>query len=51
VVYDPYPVDWDTNALRYSDGATMIGKNRYYPAADLFAALKTRDVIEVSPET
>ena len=51
VVYDPYPVDWDTNALRYGDGATMIGKNRYYSSAELFTALKTRTVIEVSPGT
>jgi hypothetical protein len=51
VVYDPYPVDWDTNSLRYGDGATMIGKNRYYPTDELFTALKTRTVIEVSPET
>jgi hypothetical protein len=51
IVYDPYPVDWDTNALRYADGATMIGKNRYYPSDELFTALKTRTVIEVAPET
>ncbi len=51
VVYDPYPVDWETNALRYADGATMIGKNRYYSSAELFAALKTRSVIEVFPGT
>ena len=51
VVYDPYPVDWDSNSLRYGDGTTMIGKNRYYPASELFASLKTPTVIEVSPET
>jgi hypothetical protein len=51
VVYDPYPVDWDSNSLRYADGATMIGKNRYYPSDELFSAFKTRTVIEVSPGT
>ncbi len=49
VVYDPYPVDWETNSLRYADGATMIGKDRYYSSADLFGALKTQSMIEISP--
>ena len=48
VVYDPYPVDWESNSLRYADDVTMIGKNRYYPAQQLFDALKTRVVIEVT---
>ena len=32
VVYDPYPVDWESNSLRYGDNVSLIGKNRYYPA-------------------
>jgi hypothetical protein len=51
VVYDPYPVDWEANSLRYGDGVTQIGKDRYYPADQVFAALKTREVIEISPGT
>ena len=47
VVYDPYPVDWETNSLRYGDQVSMIGKNRYLPAGQLFDALKTTVVIEV----
>jgi hypothetical protein len=50
VVYDPYPVDWESNSLRYADEVTMIGKNRYYSAPQLFDALKTRMVIEVTPD-
>ena len=49
IVYDPYPVDWESNSLRYGDDASPIGKNRFYPAAQLFGALKTPFVIEVSP--
>jgi hypothetical protein len=48
VVYDPYPVDWESNSMRYSDDISPIGKNRYYPAQELFAALKTKMVLEVS---
>ena len=50
VVYDPYPVDWESNSLRYADEVTMIGKNRYYPARQLFGALKTRMVLEVTSD-
>ncbi len=49
VIYDPYPVDWETNSMRYEDDVSMIGKNRYYPAQQLFDALKTPFVLEVSP--
>jgi hypothetical protein len=48
VVYDPYPVDWESNSLRYGDDVSMIGKNRYYPAEQLFSALKTPVILEVS---
>lgn len=50
VVYDPYPVDWESDSLRYGDGVTRIGKDRYYPTDQLFAALKTPEVIEIYPE-
>ena len=48
IVYDPYPVDWESNSKRYTDDVSMIGKNRYYPAQQLFSALKTPLVLEVS---
>ena len=47
VVYDPYPVDWESNSLRYGDDVSPIGKNRFLPADQLFDALKTQVVIEV----
>ena len=50
VVYDPYPSDWNDNDLRYDDGRTMIGKNRYYPAAQVLGALKAATVLEVSQD-
>jgi hypothetical protein len=50
VVYDPYPVDWESNSMRYEDDVSMIGKNRYYPSQELFSALKTPLVLEVSSD-
>jgi hypothetical protein len=50
VVYDPYPVDWESNSLRYADEVTMIGKNRYYPAKELFDALRTKMILEVAAD-
>ncbi len=49
VVYDPFPSDWKSNGLRYADGTSMIGKNRYYPAAQLSRALGTSSVLEILP--
>jgi hypothetical protein len=50
VVYDPYPVDWDSNSMRYPDNVSPIGKNRYYPARQLFEALKTKMILEVTAD-
>jgi hypothetical protein len=50
VVYDPYPVDWESNGMRYSDDVSPIGKNRYYPAQQLFSALKTKMILEVTAD-
>jgi hypothetical protein len=47
VVYDPIPSDWAFNAARYADGRSMLGRNRYYPVDSLFAALRSREVLEV----
>ena len=49
IVYDPIPSDWSSNSLRYSDGISMMGRNRYYKTEDLFNAIKARrsDFIEV----
>lgn len=42
IVYDPIPSDWSSNSLRYSDGISMMGRNRYYKAEDLYNAIKAR---------
>lgn len=47
IVYDPIPSDWSGNRVRYADGTSMLGRNRYYPVDKLFAALRTRQVLEV----
>ena len=47
IVYDPIPSDWAYNSARYADGASMLGRNRYYPVDQLFAALRNRHVLEV----
>ena len=49
VVYDPYPADWESNSLRYGDGVTQIGKDRYYATNQVLTALKTPEVIEIFP--
>lgn len=48
VIYDPIPSDWSRNAARYADGRSMLGRNRYYPVDGLFAALRSREVLEVT---
>jgi hypothetical protein len=47
IVYDPIPSDWVANSERYGDGVSMYGKNRYYPVDELFAALRTRKILEI----
>lgn len=47
VVYDPIPSDWGSNSLRYGDGVSMIGRNRYYPVSEVYNALRRFDVIEI----
>jgi PKD repeat protein/LysM repeat protein len=48
IVYDPIPSDWGSNSLRYADGISMIGRNRYYSAAEIFGSRGRGDVIEVT---
>ena len=46
IVYDPIPSDWARNAARYSDGQSMLGRNRFYPVTEI-ARTMGRRVIEV----
>jgi PKD repeat protein len=48
IVYDPIPSDWSSNSVRYADGISMIGRNRYYAAADLFGSIRINQVLAVS---
>ncbi len=48
VVYDPIPSDWGWNAVRYDDGMSMIGRNRYYPVEDLWRAMRSKVGLVVS---
>jgi LysM repeat protein len=48
VVYDPIPSDWSSNSVRYSDGISMIGRNRYYAATELFATIRVNQVLAVT---
>jgi hypothetical protein len=47
VIYDPIPSDWSYNSFRYGDDLSMIGRNRYYPAAELLGSLRRADMIAV----
>jgi hypothetical protein len=48
IVYDPIPSDWSSNSLRYADGESMLGRNRYYPLEPLFRAMTRNAVLAVS---
>ena len=47
IVYDPIPSDWARNSSRYADGTSMFGRNRYYDADELFAAMRFQGVLEI----
>jgi len=48
IAYDPLPGDWISNSSRYSDGISMLGRNRYYLSDDIARSLTTMHVIEIS---
>lgn len=47
VVYDPIPSDWVSNSKRYSDGVSMMGRNRYYPVDEVYGSIRRSGVIEI----
>lgn len=47
VVYDPIPGDWLKNEIRYKDGVSMIGRNRYFISDQVLQSLKGNNVIEI----
>ncbi len=52
IVYDPIPSDWGSNSLRHEDGISMIGRNRYYPADDLYRSIRSKRIeyLEIVPQ-
>jgi len=48
VIHDPIPSDWAHNSFRYGDEISMIGRNRYYSAAEVIRSLRRADMIVVS---
>jgi hypothetical protein len=47
VIHDPIPSDWNYNSFRHGDETSMVGRNRYYSAAELLRALRRADMIVV----
>ncbi len=52
IVYDPIPSDWGSNSMRHDDGISMIGRNRYYPADQLYRSIQSKRIeyLEVIPD-
>jgi murein DD-endopeptidase MepM/ murein hydrolase activator NlpD len=48
VIHDPIPSDWGANSFRYGDDISMIGRNRYYSAAEVLRSLRRQDMIVVN---
>jgi len=49
ITHDPIPSDWYSNEARYHDGESMWGRNRYYPAQELFDSLRRQTILAVEP--
>ncbi|MBN2532963.1 MAG: C39 family peptidase [Spirochaetales bacterium] len=47
VAYDPIPGDWHTNTVRYTDGVSMIGRNRYFLVYQILQSIKGKQVLEI----
>jgi hypothetical protein len=47
IIHDPIPSDWGANSFRYQDEISMVGRNRYYSAAELLKSLRRPNMIVV----
>ena len=47
VIHDPIPSDWSGNSFRYADEISMMGRNRYCPAAEVLKSLRRNEMIVV----
>ncbi|MBN1524850.1 MAG: LysM peptidoglycan-binding domain-containing protein [Spirochaetales bacterium] len=48
IMYDPLPSDWGVNGVRYGDGLSMIGRNRYYPVSEFMYANNSSVALEIT---
>ena len=47
VVYDAIPGDWKKNELRYADGVSMIGRNRFFKIDEVMKTIRGMQMIAV----
>ncbi|MDR1837832.1 MAG: LysM peptidoglycan-binding domain-containing protein [Treponema sp.] len=47
VIHDPIPSDWGANSFRYPDEISMMGRNRYFSAAEVLRSLRRNEMIVV----
>jgi len=47
VIHDPIPSDWSSNSFRYGDEISMMGRNRYFSANEVFRSLRRNEMIVV----
>jgi len=47
VIHDPIPSDWGANSFRYGDELSMMGRNRYFAAAEVLRSLRRNEMIAV----
>jgi PKD repeat protein len=47
VAYDPIPGDWKKNLPRYSDGISMLGRNRYFRTEEIMSSIKANEVLVI----
>ncbi|HEQ72342.1 MAG TPA: hypothetical protein ENN69_07625, partial [Spirochaetia bacterium] len=50
VVYDAIPGDWAENRLRYADGVSQIGRNRFFSIREVMSSIRGRDMLAVYRE-
>ncbi len=47
IVYDPIPGDWQENEPRYTDGVSMIGRNRYFLADEIIESIRSKEILVI----
>jgi hypothetical protein len=48
VVYDPIPGDWQENEPRYTDGVSMIGRNRYFQSDEILESIRNKEILVIA---